>query len=65
MNNHFTYFNPFVPNPSFFVNEQENEKRLLDKIENLDKRIKLLEDKINKLEKDKESIDEPTDMYIL
>ena len=48
-------------------NEQKNYEKLINKIERLEKSIRILENRINKIEKiDNNPIpDEPTDMYMI
>lgn len=60
MNNPMPFFNPFLNQP---INE------IINKIEKLEKDIKILENRINELEKKskKKQIfeEEPTDMYMI
>ncbi len=67
MNNQFTYFNPFIPIPNIIKNEQDKYNHIFNKIEELEKHVQLLEDKLNKLEKEKykDNNDNPLDMYII
>ena len=65
MNNPIPYFMP-IPNNDLNINNEH----LLNKINRLEKSIKILENRITKLEGIKENInlnihDDPTDMYII
>ena len=65
MNNPIPYFMP-IPNNDLNINNEH----LLNKINRLEKSIKILENRITKLEGNKENInlnihDDPTDMYII
>ena len=62
MNNPGPFFNPFM------INEQNNYDKLNNKLERLEKDIKVLENRLNKLERiDKKTTNsiEPTDMYMI
>lgn len=62
MNNPGPFFNPFM------INEQNNYNKLNNKLERLEKDIKVLENRLNKLERiDKKNTNsiEPTDMYMI
>ena len=70
MNNQMPFFNPFnnfqVPNNPIMNNSQE--EKIMNKIERLEKNIRILENRIRKLEKNSNNDylnDEPTDMYII
>ena len=65
MNNQIPYFMP-IPNIN---NQNINIEHLLNKINMLEKDVKILENRINKLENNKEInkdyYDDPKDMYII
>ncbi len=66
MNNGFNYFNPL--NNFIQPNFKEEYDKLFNKIERLEKNIRILENRLNKIEKiefKEEQPYEPTDMYIL
>ena len=71
MNNQMPFFNPFqaYPNPQMNQNYDEYEK-LINKIERLEKNIRILDNRITKLEQNNNHSnpnynEEPTDMYII
>ncbi len=66
MNNQAPFFNPLNVYQNQFQNE--NYEKLINKINRLEKTIRILENKINKLEKEDNKIitqNEPTDMYMI
>ena len=63
MTNRGPFFNPFI---GYIDNEQNN--KITNKIERLEKEIRILENRVNKLEKvdnRPKSIEKETDMYML
>ena len=66
MNNNGPFINPL---PGFMNNEPKNNiLKLIDKLDRLEKSIRILENRINKLEnRETKPIiqDEPTDMYMI
>ena len=65
MNNQIPFFTPFN---GFQNQEQNNNDKLINKINRLEKSIRILENRINKLENQDNKIiiqDEPTDMYMI
>ena len=67
MNNNGLIFNPF---PGFQrINDNQNDyDKLLNKIERIEKNIRILENRVNIIEKKESPImtnDEPTDMYMI
>ena len=63
MNNREPFFNPFI---GYIDNEQNN--RITNKIERLEKEIRILENRVNKLEKidnKPKPTEKETDMYML
>lgn len=64
MNPGIPFINPFRP----LDNNQNNDEKLINKIERLEKSIRIIENRLNKLENNniKPSItNEPTDMYMI
>ena len=62
--NNFPFFNPFQN----IQDNQNNYDRLVNKIERLEKNIRILENRVNKLEKNNNTTiiqEEPTDMYMI
>ena len=67
MNNNGFVFNPFYRYQNINDNQIEYDK-LLNKIERLEKNIRILENRVNLLEKKESKIitnEEPTDMYMI
>ena len=67
MNTNNPFFNPFIGFQNYEQNEINYEK-LLNKIDRLEKSIRILENQINKQEKkenNKSISNEPTDMYMI
>ncbi len=67
MNNNGPFFNPFQRFQNM-IDDQNNYQKLLNKIERLEKNLRILENRVNKLEdQDTKTIiqDEPTDMYMI
>ena len=67
MNIEGPFFNPFTRFQN--INEDNNNyTRIINKLERLEKNIRILENKVNKLEKKEEKDiiqNEPTDMYMI
>ena len=66
MNNQTPFFNPFNTFQNQFQNEDYD--KLINKINRLEKNIRILENRINKLEKEDNKVitqNEPTDMYMI
>ena len=68
MNNSNPFFNPFFNYQQFELN-QENMDKIYNKLERIEKNIRILENRINILEKKETNNnlihDEPTDMYMI
>ena len=67
MNNNIPFFNPFLGFQNLEEN-QNNYNKLLNKIERLEKSIRIIENRLNKLEnQNSKSLiqDNPTDMYMI
>lgn len=69
MNNQFPYFNPFyqIPQPNYNPNDYN---KLEERINSLEKNIRILENKVNNLEKNNSfnnshHYDEKNDMYMI
>lgn len=68
MNNQIPFFNPFnqIPVQSFNQNELE---KLTNKIDRLEKNLRILENRVNKLEKKDDNNhyynEDPSDMYMI
>lgn len=68
MNNGVPFFNPF--NQFHNIDYNNEFEKLINKIDRLEKSIRILENRVNKLENKKENNnqfhnDEPTDMYMI
>ena len=64
MNNPIPFFNPFINNPEGIINNN----KIINRITRLEKEIRILENRLNKLENIEKPItkqDEPTDMYMI
>ena len=67
MNNQGPFFNPFIGFQNYEQN-QNNYEKLINKINRLEKDLRILENRINKIERidNKQiSVEKPTDMYML
>lgn len=67
MNNQGPFFNPFMAFQNM-QNDQNNYEKLINKIDRLEKSIRVLENRILKLEKKDAKTyfqEEPTDMYMI
>ena len=67
MNNPIPFFNPFN-NPFIKQDGQDNYEKLINKIERLEKSIRILENKVSKLENENikpNNKEEPSDMYMI